>query len=76
MKKLLLITSAALVGFGSQATATLTVTDVASSDLAIQLRKLNKTDWASDIGAGSFTESGERSLENNGIDDGPVTINA
>lgn len=75
MKKLLLITAAALVGFGTQAMATLTVTDVASSDLAIQLRKLTKTDWASNIGAGSFTESGVTFTWNNGIDDGPVAIN-
>ena len=74
MKKLLLITSAALIGLASQATAALTITDVAATDLATELRGLNSTDWAVVTTSGMLNTSMGTFLKNNAIDDGPVTF--
>ena len=74
MKKLLLITSAALIGLASQATAALTVTSVGASDLATELRSLNKTDWAGATTSGMLNTSVGMFTQNNAVDDGPVTI--
>jgi hypothetical protein len=76
MKKLLLITSAALIGIVSQATAALTVTDVGASALATELRGLNKADWAMAVSTGSLNTSAGMFTQNNSIDDGAVTITA
>jgi len=72
MKKLLLITAAALVGITSQAIATLTITDVASSDLAIELRGFNKTDWASALSAGTFDAGGVTFTRDDTVDNDPM----
>ncbi len=74
MKKLLLITSAVLIGLASQATAALTVTSVGASDLATELRALNVTDWEAATTSGMLNTSVGTFSQNNAIDDGPVTI--
>lgn len=74
MKKLLVITSAALIGLVSQASAALTVVSVGASDLATELRGLNKADWAMAVGTGMLNTSVGNFVQNNAIDDGPVTI--
>ena len=74
MKKLILITSAALIGIVSQATAALTVTAVDSSDLANELRGLNKSDWKNAVASGMLLTSKGLFIQNNEIDDGPFMI--
>lgn len=76
MKKLLLITSAALVGFASQATAALTVVNVGASSLATELRSLTKLDWATVVSSGMLDTSVGTFSRNDAVDDGPVAITA
>jgi len=74
MKKLLLITSAALVGLVSQATAALTVTATGETALAAELRSLNKTDWAAAVASGMLNTSVGTFNKNNAIDDDGVAL--
>ncbi|MEZ5275602.1 MAG: PEP-CTERM sorting domain-containing protein [Opitutaceae bacterium] len=74
MKKFLCLTSATFIGVVSQATGALTVSNVGASDLATELRALNKTDWALAVSSGSLATSAGWLVKNNTIDDGPVTI--
>jgi hypothetical protein len=74
MKKLLLITSTALVGLVSQATAALMVVDVDSTALATELRSLNKTDWAGAVSTGMLNTSAGMFVKNNSIDDSGVSL--
>ncbi|MEZ5275601.1 MAG: PEP-CTERM sorting domain-containing protein [Opitutaceae bacterium] len=76
MKKLLVITSAALIGLVSQATAALTVTNVGASDLATELRGLNKNDWAAATLSGMLNTGSGMFIQDNTVDDGPVPIAA
>ena len=77
MKKLILITSAALIGFISQATAALTVdTPVGSSDLANELRTLSSADWATALTSGTLNTSVGVFGQNDAIDDGGVSLSA
>jgi len=75
MKKLILITSAVLIGLTSQATATLTVSDADPSKLAIELRTLSGKDWLAAVATGQLKTSVGLFVKNNTIDDSqPVTI--
>lgn len=76
MKKLLMMTSAVLVGLVSQATAALTVEDVGASSLATELRSLSKLDWATVVSSGMLSTSVGTFSRNDAVDDGPVTITA
>lgn len=76
MKKLILITAAALIGIASQATAALTVTDVDSSALAWELRDLNKADWKTAVASGMLLTSQGLFIQNNEVDDGPMLIDS
>ena len=74
MKKLLLITSAVLIGLASQATAALTVTATGETALAAELRSLNKTDWAAAVASGMLATSVGTFNKNVTIDDGGVDL--
>ena len=74
MKKFLSFSSVALLGLVSQATATLTISSVGASDLATELRSLNKSDWAAAVSSGTLNTSVGIFSKNNVIDDGPLEI--